>query len=81
MRCPRCHSTNVSAQVVNEIDLKTKRRSLLWWIFIGWWWLPVKWLIFTIPAVIVKLFRPKRYKTVNRAKTYKVCQNCGHTWS
>lgn len=79
--CPRCHSSNVHAQVVNEMDLKTKHKGLLWWIFVGWWWFFIKWIFLTIPAIIVKIFKPKNYKTVNRAKTYLVCQNCGNTWT
>lgn len=51
-------------------------------MFVGWWWLVIKWLVFTIPALIVKLFRPKRYKTVttHTKVSMAVCQSCGHTW-
>lgn len=78
--CPNCRSTNLTAQVVNEMELTTKRRSVLWWATIGFWWVPLKWIIFTVPALIVKIFAPKRYKTKNVAKTYFVCQDCGNTW-
>ncbi|SHI44825.1 hypothetical protein [Parasporobacterium paucivorans] len=80
MTCPKCNSENVNTQVVSEMTLKTKHRGIIYWLFIAWWWLPIKWLIFTIPAIIVKLFRPKRYKTTTTHITKCVCQGCGNTW-
>ena len=80
MTCPKCGSNNVTVQMVSETELKTKHRSVIWWIFVGWWWLPIKWLCLTVPALIVKLFRPKRYKTKTTHKSMCVCQNCGHHW-
>ena len=80
MVCPKCGSENVNAQMVTETQLQVKHRGILWWIFIGWWWLPIKWLFLTIPALIVKMFAPKRYKTQALHKTMWVCQNCGHHW-
>lgn len=32
----------------------TKKHSLGWWLFIGWWWYPVKWICFSIPAFIIR---------------------------
>ena len=85
MQCPSCGSENVVAQVVNEsnVILKPKHKSILWWVFIGWWWVAIKWVFFTGLALIVKIFRPKRYKTVNKHTkvTMWVCQNCGNTWT
>lgn len=81
MRCPKCGSENVNVQVVSETELKTKHRGVLYWIFVGWWWLPIKWLVFTIPAIILKLFRPNRYKTKTKHISKFVCQNCGNTWN
>lgn len=80
MKCPKCGSENVTVQMVSETNLKTKHRSVLWWIFVGWWWLPIKWFFLTVPALIVKLFRPKRYKTTTTHKSMCVCQNCGYHW-
>lgn len=80
MTCPKCGSNNVTVQMVSETELKTKHRSVIWWIFVGWWWLPIKWLCLTVPALIVKLFRPKRYKTKTIHKSMCVCQDCGHHW-
>lgn len=81
MKCPKCGSENVTVQVVTETHLVTKHRGMLWWIFIGWWWLFIKWFFLTLPALIVKLFRPKRYKTKIKHISKCVCQNCGNTWN
>lgn len=80
MNCPKCGSMNVNAQVINETQLKAKHHSIFWWMLIGFWWVPIKWLVFTIPALFVKIFAPKKYKTKNRARSMWVCQSCGHTW-
>ena len=80
MICPRCRSTNVSVQVVNQPKLKEKRPGILWWLLIGWWWVPTKWLLLFVPALLVKLFAPKRYKLKNKTVTLCVCQHCGRTW-
>ncbi len=80
MVCPKCGSEQVNAQMVSETQLLQKRHSILWWIFIGWWWLPVKWILLTLPALIVKLFSPKKYKTRTTHKSMWVCQSCGHHW-
>lgn len=31
-----------------------KKHGCLWWLFIGWWWLPTKWTLYTIPAFIIR---------------------------
>ncbi len=31
-----------------------KRHGAAWWIFIGWWWYPVKWIYFSIPVFIIR---------------------------
>lgn len=80
MKCPNCGSENVTVQVVSESDLKRKHHSIFWWIFIGWYWVPIKWIIFTIPALIVKIFAPKRQKIKTIHKSMAVCQSCGHKW-
>lgn len=80
MKCPVCGSENVNVQVVTETELKNKHHGVLWWISIGWWFVPIWWLCFTIPALIVKIFAPKKQKLKQRHKTICVCQNCGHKW-
>ena len=81
MVCSKCGSDNVAIQVVNEAHLKNKHHGILWWLCIGWWWIPTKWLIFTIPALIFKIFGiGKRKKIVNKQKKMYVCQKCGESW-
>ena len=81
MRCPKCGSENVSIQMVSETQLKRKYHGIFWWMFIGWWWLPVKWIFFFVPALIIKIFAPKKYKAKTVHKSMAVCQNCGKYWN
>lgn len=81
MICPKCGSSNVSTQIVNEMQLKNKHHGVIWWVLIGWWWFPIKWLVFTVPALIIKIFGHRKQKIVNKQKTVSVCQNCGNTWN
>ena len=78
--CPRCHGTNVNIQAINNIQLEDKRHGCAWWIFVGWWWVPIKWLFFTLPALIIKIFKPKKQKVVNTVHSFAVCQSCGYQW-
>lgn len=80
MKCPKCGSENVNIQVLNEVKLKNAHHGFFWWICIGWWWLPVKWLVLTVPALLAKIFIPKKQKAVNKTTKNAVCQNCGHSW-
>lgn len=80
MVCPKCGSSSVNVQVVTETQITTKGKGVLWWIFIGWWWLFIKWIFFTVPALIIKIFVPKKMKAKNIQKTMCVCQSCGNTW-
>lgn len=80
MQCPKCHSNEVHTQVVSETITK-KKHSPLYWIFVGWWWEPIMWIFLTIPMLIYKLFRPKKYKTKTLHKTMATCQECGNTWT
>ncbi len=80
MKCPVCGSENVTVQIVTETELKNKRHGIFWWLCIGWWWVPIWWLFFTIPALIVKVFAPKKQKLKQHHKSVCVCQNCGHKW-
>ena len=78
--CPKCGSKNVTIQVINEQKLITKHHGILSWCCIGWWWIPIKWIFLTIPALFAAIFIGKRKKIKNITKKIKVCQNCGHTW-
>ena len=31
-----------------------KKHGCLWWLCIGWWWLPTKWVFFSIPAYLTR---------------------------
>jgi len=77
MVCPKCKSENVSLQVIAV--QRRKHHSIIYWIFIGWWLEMILWLFFTIPRLIVAIFRPKRMKTVEKAVA--VCQNCGYRFN
>ncbi|MBR5031905.1 MAG: hypothetical protein IKX49_04270 [Clostridia bacterium] len=80
MICPKCQSSNVNTQIINEVTLKTAHHGIIWWLLVGWWWVPVKWIFFTVPALFFKLFSHKKQRAVNRQKTMCVCQQCGHSW-
>ena len=76
MVCKKCGSTDVNVQVVSEI--KVKRRGLIYWLVIGWWLELLMWFFFTLPWLIIKIFKPKRTKT--KLRKLAVCQRCGKTW-
>lgn len=78
--CPKCNSTNLVYQPINEVNLKTKHKGLVYWLIIGWWLEPILWAFFTLPMLIIAIFKPKNYKTKNTVKTICVCQNCGKSW-
>ena len=80
MKCPKCGSENVSVNVVTDIKMKDKHHNIIWWIFVGFWWIPTKWLFFTLPALIIKIFRRKKQKVITKQKTVCCCQDCGHNW-
>ena len=80
MTCPKCQSPNVATQVLQDVTIKTQHKGALYWLFIGWWWLPLKWLFFTLPALIIKIFSHKKQKVVTKEKTVCICQNCGFRW-
>ncbi len=81
MVCPKCNSNNVNTNVINEVTLKNQHHGIIWWLFVGWWWVPIKWIVFTLPALIVALFGHKKQKAVNKQKTVCVCQECGYRWN
>lgn len=81
MKCKKCGSTNVGYQVVNEQKLVNKHHGIIWWCFIGFWWVPCKWLFLTWPALMFKIFVGNRKKIKNKTKKVAVCQDCGHHWN
>lgn len=80
MVCPKCGSENVNVQVVTETKIKDKHHGFIWWLCVGWWWVPIKWLLFTLPALIIAIFKPKKQKVTQIQKSICVCQNCGNKW-
>lgn len=79
--CKNCNSNNVSIQIVNESHLVNKHHGIIWWILIGLWWIPVKWIFLTLPALIFKIFGiGKRKKIKNTTYKMAVCQNCGNSF-
>lgn len=80
MRCPKCGSDDIFIQVVTENSLKNAHHGILWWLFVGWWWVPFKWLFLTVPALLAAIFIPKKQNLVSREKTICICQRCAHRW-
>ena len=80
MTCPKCNSSNVNVNVINEVKLKNQHHGVIWWICVGWWWIPIKWICLTLPALLAKIFIPKKQKAINIQKTMCVCQDCGNSW-
>lgn len=81
MKCPKCGSENVTVSVITEQQLVEKHHGFFWWLCIGWWWVPIKWLFLTIPALIVKIFAPKKTRIKTKQRTVCVCQNCAYRWN
>lgn len=55
-----------------------KKHSLVYWLCGGFILEACKWLILTLPMILVKLFGKEKTKTIH--KSMAVCQNCGHSW-
>ena len=81
MTCPKCNSTNVNTQIVTDMKLKNAHHGIIWWLLWGWYWVPIKWIFLTVPALLAKIFIPKKQKMVTKQRTMCVCQDCGHTWN
>ena len=81
MVCPKCGSTNVNVQAVSETQIVNKRRGCLWWLLIGWWWIPFKWIFFFGLALLAKIFAPKRQKLKTKHISKCICQDCGKMWN
>lgn len=77
MVCPKCGSTAVTVQMVTDTALQRARHGLIWWLLVGWWWVPLKWICFTWLALLAKIFAPKNYKLETEHRAVCVCQHCG----
>ena len=80
MKCPKCGSDDIRVQIVQEQKVKEKKKGLLYWITIGWFWEPIMWIFLTLPKLIVTIFKPKKYKVKTKPKKMAICQSCGKTW-
>lgn len=80
MVCPSCGSKNVNVQIVTESKLVDRHHGIIWWLCVGWWWIFFKWLFLTVPALLAKIFIPKRQKMKQKQITMCVCQACGNKW-
>ena len=80
MTCPKCGSDEVKVQMMQDVQIKNKHRGIIYWLFVGWWWIPIKWLFFTLPALIIAIFKPKKKKIVTKNYKMCVCQDCGNSW-
>lgn len=76
MKCPNCGSTNIQIQLINEIE--EKKHGFLYKITIGWIIFLIKWIFFTLPALILKILGlDKKLKKRMTTNKYAVCQSCG----
>lgn len=80
MTCPKCNSENVLTQQQSDIKMVNAHHGAIWWLVIGWWWLIVKWVFLTLPALLAKIFIPKKQKIKQQNYTVCTCQSCGYVW-
>lgn len=85
MKCQKCGSENVNVQLVNKQEFKIEKHSLIWWLIVGWWWIPIKWFVLYIIlgwlVIPFKMLLPKKKNLINTVEGHKVCNNCGHHWN
>ena len=78
MICEKCGS-EMQVQIVSETKLVKKHKGLIYWLCFGWFFDMMKWLFFTIPALIIAIFKKDKYKTKNKQVKYFVCNKCGYS--
>ena len=76
MKCRKCGNENVNVQKI--AITKNKKKGLFYWLFCIWIIDLLLWLFLTLPMLIIKIFKPKKVKTI--IKTEAVCQDCGYSW-
>lgn len=93
--CPRCGCNNITFQReqtasfgagTNKVVIQKEKKSkgCLWWMCIGWWWIPIYWILIGWWWKLLFGGRNKgglnfnANKSINR--TMAICQNCGHSW-
>lgn len=72
MQCPKCQSTNVNVQVVNN-KIKTNNTGIIHACA------RLTLILFTCGLWLLVPSRKENSKIKN--KTVAVCQNCGHQWN
>lgn len=84
LTCTQCGSNNVNVQLINKQEFKVEKHGLTWWLLVGWWWVPLKWImLYIILGLVVipfKMLLPKKKQLINKVEGYKVCNNCGNHW-
>jgi uncharacterized Zn finger protein len=80
MKCPKCGSEDIKVELMTEQKLKRKKKSLLYWLTIGWMIEPFLWFFLTIPKLFFEIFKPTKYKMQTKTKKVAICQDCGYTW-
>lgn len=80
MTCEKCGSDNVKIELTTDTKLKEKHHGIVYWICVGWWLQPILWICFTLPMLIISIFKPKKYKTETKTAKIALCQDCGHSW-
>lgn len=80
MQCPKCYSNFINVQILTETELDTKKKSLLYWLTIGWIVEPFVWIFWTLPKYNFEVFSPRKLKLKSKTRKMAVCQNCGHSW-
>ena len=80
MKCPKCKNENVTINMVSETEYEKKKHGFLYKITIGWLLFVIKWVFFTFPAILLKVFGFDKGRAVNKAKKIAVCQDCGNSW-
>lgn len=78
--CPKCGSSNINYQIINEVKIKNNGMGCFYWLFIGWWLEIILWVYFTIPRLLFLIFSSQKPKIINVTKKIAICQNCGNSW-
>lgn len=86
-RCPRCGGTNISFQREQDGTVggslfgpTSVNRGCFYWLFIGWWWRPIRFICYGWFLDLFKFFGFGLNASVSKNKTVAVCQICGNAW-
>jgi hypothetical protein len=93
--CPNCNGSNITFQRESSgsvgastnkvvIEKPKKSKGCLYWMCIGWWWEPFRYICFTWWIRLLFGGKERVGFNVNANKTLNytiaVCQDCGHSW-